>query len=103
MLGFFFGSGKNKIKEALRNGAIIVDVRTVFEYDQGRLRGSINIPLNLLPVNIGRIRNMNKPIIICSGYDADSSKAVRFIKQNGISDVYNGGNWEKLLRIINGQ
>ena len=35
-------------KELIKNGAQIVDVRTKAEYQQGHIKGSINIPLNNL-------------------------------------------------------
>ena len=54
----FFGFGKSSIKEALRKGAIIIDVRHVNEYDQGRVPESINIPLNLITSNIERWQNV---------------------------------------------
>ncbi len=101
MLNRLFNFSGGSIKDALRKGATIVDVRTVHEYDQGRLRGSVNIPLERIPANLDRIRHMKKPIIICSNGDSRSSNATRFIKQEGIKEVYNGGSWEKLLRIIN--
>jgi phage shock protein E len=35
-------------RELIKNGAVIVDVRTKSEYASGHIRGSINIPLNNL-------------------------------------------------------
>jgi rhodanese-related sulfurtransferase len=96
----FFGLGNNKIREALRDEATIVDVRTVHEYDQGRIRGSVNIPLDRIPSSIPRIRQMKKPIIFCANGDGRSGSATRFIKSNGIKEVVNGGSWEKLALII---
>ncbi|HEX6194162.1 MAG TPA: rhodanese-like domain-containing protein [Chitinophagaceae bacterium] len=101
MFDFLFGFGRHKIKDALRQGATIVDVRTVHEYDQGRLRGSINIPLDRIPASTERIRQMKKPVIFCAAGDGRSGNAANFIKREGIKEVYNGGNWEKLLQMIN--
>jgi rhodanese-related sulfurtransferase len=47
MFGFLFG--KNNIKEAIKKGAVIIDVRTPHEYDNGRVPRSINIPLTGSP------------------------------------------------------
>lgn len=98
MFGFLFN---DKIKNSLRRGAVIIDVRTVHEYDQGRIRGSVNIPLDRIPVSIERIRNMNKPLVIVCNSGSESSAAVRVLKSSGIKEVYNGGNWERVLRKIN--
>ena len=101
MFEFLFRTSSHKLKEALRKGASIVDVRTVHEYDQGRLRGSVNIPLDRISSSVDRIRHMKKPIIFCASGDNRSASAAHYIKQEGISEVYNGGNWEKLLQLIN--
>ncbi len=101
MFDFLRGFGSNKIQQALRQGAVIIDVRTVHEYDQGRIRHSINIPIERLASSVERIKSMRKPVIFCSDHDSRGSAAVRFMKQNGLKEVYNGGSWEKLLRVIN--
>jgi phage shock protein E len=98
MFSFLFG---DKIKTALRHNAAIIDVRTVHEYDQGRIRGSINIPIDRIPASIERIKNLNRPIIFVSDSGSRSSSAVRILRQHGIKDVYNGGNWERVLKKAN--
>ncbi|MBN8675402.1 MAG: rhodanese-like domain-containing protein [Chitinophagales bacterium] len=100
MFSFLFGTGKNSIKTALQNGAVIIDVRTVHEYDQGRIKGSINIPTDRLASSVERIRQFKKPVVFCGRYGAESSAAVRFMKKNGMKEIYDGGNWEKLLTVI---
>jgi rhodanese-related sulfurtransferase len=87
----------NKAKKAIKKGAPIIDLRAAGAFDQGRIPGSINIPLDRIPINIGRIKAMRKPIIICSNYTSDVDKAIRILKSEGITGVINGGNWEKLI------
>ena len=99
MFDFLFG--KNKIKEALKTGAVIVDVRTPHEYDNGRIPGSINIPVDRISVGVERIRSMKKPIILCCNSGTRSSQARDILKSAGVQEVYNGGSWESVLRIIN--
>lgn len=100
-MGLFDFFGKGKLKRAINEGAVIIDVRTANEYDQGRIPGSINIPVDRISTNIARIRHMGKPVIcVCaSGYR--SGQAAGMLKKAGISETYNGGNWESLLRLIN--
>ena len=100
MLGGIFSFGGNKIKDAIRAGAIVIDVRTVHEYDQGRLRGSINIPLDGIPVSVERILHFNKPIVFCGNGDGRSIKALRFMKKNGLKNGLEGGNWERIARSL---
>ena len=99
MLGFLFG--KNKIKEAIRKGAVIIDVRTPHEYDNGRIPRSINIPVDRIPSNVERIRAMKKPVILCCDSGTRSNTAKNILKSAGIDEVYNGGSWESVLKLIN--
>ena len=99
MFGFLFG--KNKIKEALQNGGVIIDVRTPHEFDNGKVPGSINIPVDRIPSNVERIRSMKKPVVVCCESGVRSNKAKTILKSAGMQEVYNGGSWESVLKIIN--
>lgn len=99
MFGFLFG--KNKIKEAIRNGAIIIDVRTPHEYDNGKVPGSINIPVDRISVSVERIKAMKKPVVLCCESGMRSNSAKNILKSAGLQEVHNGGSWESVLKIIN--
>ena len=90
------------LKEALKKGAVIIDVRTPTEFDQGRVPDSVNIPVDRIPVNAERIRHMKRPVIFCCSTGARSGTATRIMKEKGKKDVYNGGSWENVLRVIRG-
>jgi len=96
-----FGLFKNKIKEAIKKGAIIIDVRTPHEFDHGKVPGSINIPVDRISVSVERIRSMKKPVIVCCESGARSNQAKNILKSAGINEVYSGGSWESVLRITN--
>ena len=99
MFGFLFG--KNKVKEAIKKGAIIIDVRTPHEYDNGRIPHSINIPVDRISASIERIKSMRKPIIVVCNSGTRSGQAKDILKAAGLQDVHNGGSWESVLRIFN--
>src|SRR4030095_4555263 len=99
MFGFLFG--KNNIKEALQKGAVIIDVRTPHEFDNGKVPGSINIPVDRISISVERIRSMQKPGIVCCESGARSNQAKNILKAAGINEVYNGGSWESVLKIRN--
>jgi len=97
----FTNFNKGNIKAALTNGAIIIDVRTAQEYDTGRVPGSINIPVDRIASSIDRIRAMNKPVIFCCSSGTRSKIARTTAKQLGLKNVFSGGSWENVLRILN--
>jgi phage shock protein E len=99
ILSSLFGFGNRKIKTALARGAVVIDVRTPHEYDQGRVPTSINIPLDRIKPNLERIKNMNAPVVLCCASGMRSASALRLLKQAGLTEVYNGGSWQLVLRL----
>jgi len=96
----FLGLGSGQIKNALRKGAIIIDVRTPTEFDQGRIPDSINIPVDRIAANAARIKEMKRPVVFCCASGGRSGQAVSMMKRNGLKEVYNGGSWISLMKIV---
>ena len=94
----WLGFGSNKLKQAIESGAVIIDVRTPQEFDEGKIPGSINIPVDRLAAQTDRIQKMNKPVIVCCASGMRAGMAKSTLKRAGIKDVYNGGGWQSLLR-----
>ena len=95
MFSFFkklFGNNEEALLEAIKNGAVIVDVRTPGEFGQGHVKGSKNIPLNEISSKVSQIQKWNKPVITVCASGTRSGMAKRTLKANGI-EVYNGGSW----------
>jgi phage shock protein E len=80
----------------MKQGAIVVDVRTPAEFKSGHIRGSINIPLNQLRNNLHRLRDKHKPVISCCASGARSRVAATLLRAQGYTQVYNGGGWMRL-------
>ncbi len=55
MLGL--GGKSESISEFMAKGAVIVDVRTPGEYQGGHIKGSKNIPLNVISDKMEEIKN----------------------------------------------
>jgi phage shock protein E len=98
---YLFGFGNNKIKDVLKAGAVIIDVRTVHEYDQGRIPQSVNIPMDKIGVSIERIKAMKKPVVLCCASGMRSGMTASTLKSKGLKEVYNGGSWQRVLRLLN--
>ncbi|HUM52493.1 MAG TPA: rhodanese-like domain-containing protein [Chitinophagales bacterium] len=82
-------------KELIKSGAQIVDVRTKAEYQQGHIKGSINIPLNNLSNHYASLKK-DKPVITCCASGVRSAQGKNILKSNGFTQVYNGGGWMSL-------
>tara|TARA_B100000073_G_C23312380_1_gene403270 strand:- start:130 stop:501 length:372 start_codon:yes stop_codon:yes gene_type:complete len=83
----------------IENGAIIIDVRTKSEYNNGHIKDSYNIPLSSISsskiLSLGNV-DKNTTIITCCKSGGRSSKAKEKLKDLGFENVYNGGGWKKL-------
>ncbi|MFC7774212.1 rhodanese-like domain-containing protein [Flavobacterium sp. GCM10027622] len=92
-----FGSKTKTIKSYIAKGAVIIDVRTVNEFNSGHIQDSKNIPLDQITNKINAIKNLNKPVIVCCRSGMRSSQATSLLKPHGI-EIINGGGWEELRR-----
>lgn len=99
MIGFlkkiFSPGAPINLKDLVKNGAVIVDVRTRGEYQGGHVKGSINIPLNELQQSASRL-NKTKPVITCCASGMRSANAKSLLKDMGFTEVHNGGGWTSL-------
>lgn len=82
-------------------GAVVIDVRTPAEYDRGKVPESINIPVDRISASTARIKEMNKPVILCCESGFRSSQAHKLLKAAGLSKVLNGGSWASVLSVKN--
>ena len=102
-MGFFgtFGGEKvdAEIKAYLNDGAVVIDVRTVAEYESGHVEGSENIVLQTIPSKVGNLKSLNKKIIAVCRTGSRSGQATSFLKQRGI-DIINGGPWENVAKFV---
>lgn len=87
-------------KQLLREGGIIVDVRSKAEYSGGHIRGSRNVSLTTLYANPEFIKDKDKPIITCCASGVRSGSAKSLLKSNGFTNVHNGGSWASLKNKI---
>jgi rhodanese-related sulfurtransferase len=90
-----FGSKpKVDLKELVKQGATIVDVRSPAEFQSGHIKGAINIPLQTLDKGLSKIKK-DKPVITCCASGMRSASAKSILKSKGF-DTHNGGGWTSL-------
>ena len=90
---------KTELKELINKGGQIIDVRTKDEYQRGHIKGSVNIPLQVLSHSLSKI-NKDKPVITCCASGMRSASAKNILVSRGYTDVYNGGGWLSLQKKI---
>ncbi len=95
LFDFLTGNKTEKIKDFQTRGAVIIDVRTKGEFQQGAIRGSKNIPLQNINTQITAIKKLNRPVIVCCASGARSGSAASILNSNGI-ETLNGGGWTSL-------
>ena len=88
-----------KIQEYLSNGAVVLDVRTDEEYNEGHVAGSEHIILQTLPGKVEVVKAYEKQVIAVCRSGARSQQATDFLKQHGV-DIINGGPWENVDQYI---
>jgi rhodanese-related sulfurtransferase len=86
-----------EIKEYLEKEAIVLDVRTLEEWDAGHVEGSKHIVLTEILSEIEQIKSWGKPIIAVCRSGARSGQAAQFLAQNGV-DIINGGPWQNVAK-----
>ena len=92
---FGFGPSVN-YAEMVKNGAIILDVRSKGEFSGGHIKGSVNISVDTLRNNLVKLKDKNKTIITCCASGMRSATAKGILQSNGYVNVYNGGGWNSL-------
>ena len=96
-----FGMGdKTDFKELVKQGALIVDVRSKEEFTSGHIKGAVNIPLPSLSDKLNELKAKNQTIITCCASGMRSSSACQQLKSQGLTSVYNGGGWSSLQEKI---
>jgi rhodanese-related sulfurtransferase len=92
-----FGLGtKTDYSELIKQGDIILDVRSKAEFSEGHIKNSINIPIEQLSNNLAKLKDKDKCIICCCASGMRSGTAKRILESKGYKVVFNGVGWNSL-------
>ena len=95
----FGGSEPVDLQPIIEEGALLVDVRTPGEFAQGHVKGSVNIPLDLVSSKIPEFKNPKNIVVFCrSGNRSSQAKAI--LEQHGFTNVINGGTWQDVKEFV---
>ena len=82
-------------KLLMQHQAIIIDVRSKAEYNNGHINTAINIPVNQIDEALYKF-DKNQIIITCCASGIRSVAAKNILIEKGFTQVYNGGGWRRL-------
>ena len=85
------------IKDKIKAGALVVDVRTREEFAEEAFPGAVNIPLDEFAARVGELGAKDRPVILYCASGARSAAALRFLKKEGFTDAVNAGGLDSLL------
>jgi rhodanese-related sulfurtransferase len=94
LLKKLFGGTSVDFKTLVKEGAMIIDVRTPAEFNSGHIKGAVNIQLQAIQSSFNKIPK-NKVIITCCASGMRSGSAKSLLKAAGYN-VHNGGGWMSL-------
>jgi phage shock protein E len=107
VLAVFFGLKRLGLISAeaartyLRQGALVVDVRSVGEFRSGHLPNTVNIPLGELQRSLpGQVSDKNQVLLLHCLTGTRSGLARRTLRSMGYTNVFNLGSYGRAQRII---
>ena len=68
-------------------GAVLLDVRTAEEYNDGHIDGSINIPLDKISSVENTVKDKSTPLFVHCRSGARSAQATSILKRMGYTNV----------------
>lgn len=79
-----------ELKNKIDQGAVLIDVRSKQEYNEGHLIGAINIPEYEIDSRIEKeISKKNQLIVVYCQYGSRSRNVYTKMKQKGYTNIYN--------------
>lgn len=90
------------IKEIIKDpSTVIIDVRNSWEFETEHIYGAKNIPLEEIPYKVDDLKTLQAPVIFYCRSGNRSGMAVSILKQNGLTDIYNGGGLVDIQSLLN--
>lgn len=90
-----------KAGRLIKEGAVLVDVRTEEEYQAAHLQKAVNIPLSEISTGIGRLApDRNRVILLHCRSGSRSFMGKRLLKRMEYHNVYNLGSFGRAKRMV---
>ena len=100
-------SGQISTKDAfekLKNGALVIDVRSAGEFNSGHLAKAINIPLDEIETALPkRVKDKSQVLLLHCASGMRSGMAKSKLKGLGYTNAFNLGSYGRAEKIVNGK
>ena len=100
-------SGQISSKEAseyLKSGAMLIDVRSVNEFESGHILQAHNMPMDRIDVLVPTaVRDKNKVLLLHCSTGVRSGMAKKKLEEMGYKNVFNLGSYDRAGKIVMGR
>lgn len=97
------GMSESAAREQLSKGALLIDVRTVEEFNARSLTNAINIPLDQLKQTLPRrVPDQSRVLLLYCRSGRRSGIAERELRELGYTNAFNIGSFDQARKIVNG-
>ena len=94
----------NDALEKLKSGALVIDVRSVGEFNSGHLAKAINIPLDEIETALPkRVKDKNQVLLLHCASGMRSGMAKTKLIGMGYTNAFNLGSYGRAEKIVNGK
>ncbi len=101
------GAGQISVKDAqahLKNGALVIDVRTAGEFSSSHLPGVINLPLSEIESTLPqRVTNKSQVLLLHCQSGMRSGMAKSKLNKLGYTNAFNLGSYSQARKIVGEQ
>lgn len=90
--------------EYLKNGAMLIDVRSVSEFESGHILQALNMPVDRIEmVAPGTVKDKNQVLLLHCSTGMRSNLAKKKLEELGYKNVFNLGSYERAGKIVMGR
>ena len=88
----------------LKDGALVIDVRSSPEFSAGHLPNAINLPLEEIEVALPRcVKDKNQVLLLHCQSGMRSGMAKKKLNELGYTNAFNLGSYGRAAKIVNGK
>ena len=98
------GLSAEAARERLREGALLIDVRTVAEFQAGHLTNAVNIPLDQVKAELPRrVPDKSAVVLLHCQSGQRSGQAQAQLQAMGYTNAFNLGSYDRAAKIVGGK